>query len=108
MIWINEYDNDCDLLEGIGFLASSHDNNQRGARTVYYLRQHPGRTNMSGEPKLCAWLGETNNVSRNACGLARVVRIAKNGRVCLARVEATPELLEELGYPELLAEVGVS
>jgi hypothetical protein len=100
-IWID--DDNCEFhwdSDGIGFLVETHRELDGGART-YSLRQHPPRGNQSGAPRLEGWCGSWNNVSTYGRGLARVARRAHNGRLCLARVPATPGLLDELGYPEL-------
>ena len=99
-IWINEYA--CDISDDeTGFLVCTTYNNERG-RQVYSLRQHPVHTNQSHEPRLDGWCGETNNVSVQAEGLAMVARRARNGRICLRRVETTLEALEAIGYPALM------
>jgi hypothetical protein len=41
----------------------------------------------------------------HADGLGRVVKVAANGRVCAAKVTESLELLETLGYPELMPDV---
>jgi hypothetical protein len=99
-IWIDEHDNET-LDDGdVGFLVEKTDSNH-GCVSHYILRTQPARTNRSHEPMLTGWCGSYNNVSTDADGLAKVVRRAKNGRLCLARVTPTAALLEELGYPEL-------
>lgn len=104
-IWID--DENCEFPFGsfrIGFLVEV-DREQDGGAKTYSLRQHPARGNQSGAPTLEGWCGSWNNVSTYGRGLARVARQAKNGRLCLARVPATPGLLDELGYPELADEL---
>jgi hypothetical protein len=97
-IWTDDNHIDENLTNGIGFLMERTKN---GCVTTWYLLSRPVRTNSSHEPRLTGWGGQTDNVSRHAHGLAKVARRAKNGRVCLAKVEPTVALLEELGYPEL-------
>ncbi len=46
----------------------------------YELRDEPGRTNMSCEPRVTGWLGTTDNVARYGRGCVRVTRDAR-GRV---------------------------
>jgi hypothetical protein len=102
-IWID--DDNCEITSGrIGFLVETDRELDGGAKT-YSLRAHPARGNQSGAPTLDGWCGSWNNVSTYGRGLARVARQAKNGRLCLARVPATPALLDELGYPELSDEL---
>lgn len=86
----------------VGFLLESHNING-GNTPSYYLSDHPGHTNMSHEPRLSGWLGTTDNVYGCAHGLARVTRVARNGRaLVVALTEQEQEaVLEELGYPEL-------
>ncbi len=88
----------------IGFLVLHE--RDGGSNPRWSLRKRPAHTNSSHEPRLHGWCGTTNNVSIRAEGLARISRVAGNGRVRLQRVAATPELLEELGYPELLSTEG--
>lgn len=88
----------------IGFLVEITQNNYGGA-TRYGLYDRPCHTNQSHEPRLTGWCGETNNVSRTAQGLARVVRAANNGRVAIVPVtgqEGSDWLANVAGYPELI------
>jgi hypothetical protein len=101
VIWIDEFSSYSSATGDIGFLIRTSDENH-GNACRYRLSDHPAHTNQSREPKLNGWCGTTNNVSTTACGLARVSRIAKNGRVCLVDVtepEKVTAALEELGYP---------
>jgi hypothetical protein len=102
-IWTDENHIDENLTNGIGFLME-RTSYRNGCVTTWHLLSRPVHTNSSHEPRLTGWCGDTDNVSRYAEGLARVARRAKNGRVCLAKVEPTVALLEELGYPELAEE----
>jgi hypothetical protein len=73
--------------------------------TRRYVMARPLRTNMSGEPKLHGWCGETNNVSRTACGVVRVVATNRDAdRLRVERVEGDElaEFLTQDGYPELI------
>lgn len=70
------------------------------------LRDTPAHTNRSNQPRLCGWCGTYNDLSTNAHGMAKVIRVAKNGR-CLIQSLEGDELqaaLEDLGYPNLSAE----
>lgn len=71
----------------------------------YELRDMPDHTQESLQPRLEGWCGRYNDVSTYACGLAKAVRLAKNGRVLVESVDPdSPEgeaTLEELGYPDL-------
>jgi hypothetical protein len=98
---------DSDYIEttgaSVGFLVR-FDNVLRGTER-YALRLLPAHTNQSNEPRLHGWCGTYNDIETHACGLARVSRVAGNGRVLLVPVEATAELLESMGYPELAGEI---
>lgn len=83
----------------VGFLVR-HDHLLHGT-SVYSLTQRPAHTNRSHEPRLTGWCGSYNDISTHACGLGRISRVTGNDRVQVVAVEATPELLESLGYPEL-------
>jgi hypothetical protein len=70
----------------------------------WFLRDRPAKTNRTYKPQLNGWCGEDNNKSTYARGLARVVVHLPNAR---ARIERIPDsesanVLEELGYPELI------
>lgn len=72
---------DCDSDFGvgdIGYLVSSDDSNRR-AWDVLRLYRTPLRTNQSHEERLTGWCGETDNVSRTAKGVWRIVRLNKQG-----------------------------
>lgn len=100
MMWIDGFD----LKEGdVGFLVESQKTNVRGCPTRYSLRSRPAHTNMSHEPKLKGWCGETNNISITAEGLARVVRVTKNSRAQIVPLQGEEQsrALKTLGYPEL-------
>jgi hypothetical protein len=63
----------------------------------------PPTTNRSHQPRLTGWCGSYNDTSTCGCGMARVVRLAGNGRA-LVEVLAGDDLrqaLEQAGYPEL-------
>lgn len=98
-IWIDSYDVHTERDSDVGFLVQTG-HILRG-RVRYHLSTRPAHTNLSHEPRLYGWCGTTNDIAKYGKGLATVARRAKNGRVCLRRVEATPEILEELGWPEL-------
>lgn len=87
----------------VGFLVNtSHDT--KGWDT-YQLRQHPPKTNQSFEPRVYGWCGTTNGVACYGRGLARVEKVAGNGRAYVRHLtaeEATKLLNEEFGYPDLV------
>lgn len=99
--WIDELRTPIDAAVGtVGFLSRSP---RQGCEPRLMLDEHPRRTNMSHEPRLRGWCGETNNVSVHAMGMARVARIAKNGRVLVVAIDGAEQTaaLDALGYPEL-------
>ncbi len=72
--------------------------------TRYDLRDHPAKTNESFKPTLHGWCGTYNDVATHGRGMARVERVAKNGRA-LVRELTGDELaaaLDEFGYPDLM------
>lgn len=85
----------------VGFLVDISNPFRGSAR--YELRDIPPHTNQSYEPRLHGWCGTWNDTATHGCGMARVERVAKNGRV-LVRILEGDQLfaaLEDLGYPEL-------
>ena len=85
----------------VGFLVEFSNAIRRSER--YELRDRPPYTNQSHEPTLVGWCGSYNDLSTTGHGMARVVRLARNGRALveeLAGADLTAAL-EELGYPEL-------
>ena len=58
---------------------------------------------MSRVPRLIGWCGSYNNISTSGCGVWKVTRIAKNGRMLIqeATAEEVEAFLEEMGYPDL-------
>lgn len=98
-IWIDEHDCELDDAGNPGFLIKIDPVYAGTGLTYYQLRQHP--THDADGPVLDEHAATIDGVARYGRGLAKVVRRAANGRVCLARVPATAALLEELGYPEL-------
>lgn len=84
-----------------GFLVETV-NAMKGFRR-FNLQSLPPHTNRSHQPRLVGWCGSYNDTSTHGHGLARVVRLAGNGRA-LVEVLVGNELraaLERLGYPEL-------
>ncbi len=91
-------------LGDVGFFIEFHNENTGGER--YELRDTPAHTNRSHQPRLVGWCGTYNNIGTHAAGMAKVIRVAKNGR-CLVQFLEGDELqaeLEELGYPDLDAD----
>lgn len=77
-------------------------------RTSWHLHERPLRTNQSREPRLWGWCGETDNRSRFARGVVRVVDVNKGGdrcRIVSVKGDALVAFLELDGYPELASEV---
>ena len=88
-------------LGDIGFLIEF--SNPRKNSERWELRDTPACENMSGAPRLDGWCGSTNDLSTNAHGMGKVVRVAKNGRCLIQPLDgdALDGALEELGYPDL-------
>lgn len=85
----------------IGFLVEKHQTMKGWTR--YEVRDVPGHTNRSNEPRLHGWCGTYNDLATHGRGMVRVERVAKNGRAYVREL-AGDELaaaLDELGYPEL-------
>jgi hypothetical protein len=101
-IWCDEDDVEV-VGSQVGFLVRVVRENERSERHV--LKARPAHTNRSHEPRLHGWCGTDDNIARYGCGLARVSRVAGNGRAQLVRVEPTTEILESLGYPGLIGGV---
>jgi len=97
--WI---DGDSFKVGDVGFLIESVIN-VRGLPTKLALRERPAHTNMSHEPRIGGWCGETNNINIWAHGVARVSRVAKNGRIEVVRLKGDElsSALERLGYSQL-------
>jgi hypothetical protein len=94
----------------VGWLIQSVDQN-RGGASSWYLSDTPGRTNRSRQPRVFGWLGETNNVSSYARGIARAIKVNKAGDRLLVEILDGAEQgaeLEAMGYPELIAQPSVS
>jgi hypothetical protein len=85
----------------VGFLVECQHNLQGWTR--YSLQDVPACTNMGHAEQLHGWCGTTNDVAVYARGVAKVERLAKNGRVRVQRLFGADRAaaLEELGYPEL-------
>lgn len=84
----------------VGFLVSRTTNGVER----YELRDRPACENISLQPRLTGWCGETNNCSITAHGMVCVQRIVRNGRMLVASLAGVDleTALEELGYPELM------
>lgn len=97
--WIDEQEGynvgDC------GFLISNSHETEGWER--YHLRDTPAHTNVSRVPRLIGWCGSYNNISTSGCGVWKVTRIAKNGRMLIqeATAEEVEAFLNEMGYPDL-------
>ena len=101
-MWI---DSEYSKIGTIGYLVRTLNTSDGSDR--YSLRERPARTNMSHEPRLTGWVGETNNRSSTAVGCYRVVRTNRAGdRAQIARVEGKElaDFLASEGYPELIPE----
>lgn len=85
----------------VGFLIENANENTGGSQ--FFLRDTPACTNQSHEPRLHGWCGTWNNVGTHGHGMARVERVAKNGRAFVVELtgDELNDALDECGYPEL-------
>ena len=97
--WIDEQEGY--IVGECGFLIN-HSHETEGWES-YQLRSVPARTNVSRVPRLIGWCGSYNNISTSGCGVWKVTRVAKNGRMLIqeATAEEVEAFLEEMGYPGL-------
>lgn len=98
-LWIGPDDN---LSVGdIGFLIEK--NNTTTGVSRYDLRDLPAHTNQSHEPLLHGWCGTYNGLATYGRGIAKVERVAKNGRAFVRELagDERDSALDELGYPDL-------
>lgn len=96
-IWIDGYE----LSVGeVGFLIECV---PEGRATRYHLNDRPPYTNLSHEPRLHGWCGTTDNVARYGHGMARVTRVARNGRALVVPLHGQElvRALEDAGFPGL-------
>lgn len=101
--WIDIQYGETAAVGAIGYLVETFDTS-RGGDGRLSLRERPLRTNQSHEPRLSGWCGETNNKSKNARGVWKIVRMNKAGERAQIVELTGPELtafLEADGYPEL-------
>ena len=85
----------------IGFLIEK--NHHTHGWTRYELSATPAYTNQSHEPLLYGWCGSYNDLSTSGCGMARVIKVAKNGRILVRQLDGDDlaAALDDLGYPDL-------
>lgn len=87
----------------IGYLVETCNSNT--GREYLALRERPLRTNRSGVPHLRGWCGETDNQSRTAKGVAKIVRVNKaqdRAQIVAVTGDDLVAFLEADGYPELI------
>lgn len=102
--WIDAmYGSEMSRVGAVGYLV--HALNTSNGRETLSLRERPLRTNNSGKPRLRGWCGETDNISKTAQGIWRVVRMNRAGDRCQV-VELTgadlAEFLATDGHPEIM------
>lgn len=102
--WIDAmYGSEMSRVGAVGYLV--HALNTSNGRETLSLRERPLRTNGSGKARLRGWCGETDNISKTAQGVWRVVRMNKACDRCQV-VELTgadlAEFLATDGHPELM------
>lgn len=103
-VWIDFSRHDFNASTNTGYFVKAIDSNNRG-RESYSLRERPLRTSQSNEPKLTGWCGDTNNVSRHACGAWQIVQTNRAGnraRIVKLDGEALVVFLRGDGHPELV------
>ena len=86
-----------------GYLVRTVNENCDGTR--WSLRDRPLRTNRSNEPILNGWGGSTNNISKYAYGVAKVVAInlaRDRCRIQMVTGKDLAEFVEKDGYPDLI------
>lgn len=99
MKWIGPDENL--ILGEVGFLVRLRQEIQGWERII--LRDRPVYTHRSRQPLLEGWCGSLNDLSTYGEGMARVERIARNGRALVRSLDGDELVaaLEELGFPEL-------
>jgi hypothetical protein len=89
----------------IGYLVETTNTNT--GRTTWSLRERPLRTNQSNEPRLTGWCGETDNRTRFAHGVVKVVALnAPGDRAKFIRLRGVDlaVFLADNGHPGLMPE----
>lgn len=89
----------------IGYLVETC--NTSTGHTTFSLWEGPCRTNGSHKPMLTGWCGETDNRSRDARGVAKIVKVNKRGdRGQIVKLDgvALATFLADDGHPELMPE----
>ena len=103
-MWI---DTDFGLTEGdVGFVVRNV-YPYRDRKDVCFMQASPARTNMSNDPRAEGWCGSTNNVSRYAEGVGRVIRVTKRGdRALVQRLRGSEarDAYMAMGHPDLADE----
>ena len=89
-------------LGDVGFLVEISHTMRNSER--FELRDLPAFTNHSHRPTLTGWCGTTSDIACYAHGMAKVVRVARNGRALVQQIDGAElaTALEELGFPELM------
>jgi hypothetical protein len=92
----------------VGFLIELVQTTRNSTR--FELRDLPAYTNQSHQPRLYGWCGTTNDISCHAAGMAKVIRLARNGRALVQQIEGDElaAALDDLGFPELTPENDMS
>ena len=90
-------------IGAVGYLVETL--NTSNGRTTFSLWERPLRTNVSHEPRLSGWCGETNNRSRYAKGVAKVAKLNARGDRAMVSPLTGADLAAFLagdGHPELI------
>jgi hypothetical protein len=106
-MWIDLNLESVTTVGAVLFLVESIDTNRGTSRRS--LRGTPLRTNLSHEPRLQGWCGETDNISRHAHGMVVVTKIVDGhgdgyDRACCRRASDAEmtAACEAAGYPDLV------
>lgn len=87
----------------IGYLVETF--NTSTGHTTFSLWEGPCRTNGSHKPMLTGWCGETDNRSRDARGVAKIVKVNKRGdrgQIVKLSGAALATFLADDGHPDLM------
>lgn len=85
----------------VGYVVSV----ERDGYSRWSLRDRPGHTNQSNEPRLEGWCGTTDNRALHAHGVGRIVAMNRRGdrlRVEYLEGRELAEFLVSDGYPRLV------
>ena len=91
----------------LGFVVELYKHESRSTR--YELRGHPARTPGGGDTMLYGIVKDSPYTRVSAMGVGKVVEVKPNGRALIEMLDDKVEIeaaLNELGYSDLMSEVG--